>query len=94
VEDVDAGLAAPIENGGSIVVPPTDIPPGRFACVASPSGAVFLLFHEADEASAQDSPAGNGAIHWIELHSTDLTADVGWLSASFGLTSETMEMAD
>jgi len=76
VEDVDAGLKAAVANGGTMTVPPTDIPPGRFAGVCSPSGAHFLLFHEADEATAQNPPGGSdGAVHWVELHSTDLDAD-------------------
>lgn len=91
VADVDAGLAAAIENGGSMVVPPTDIPPGRFAGVASPSGAVFLLFHEADEASAENPGASNGAIHWVELHSTDLATDVAWMESSFGIGHQKMQ---
>ena len=94
VADVDAGLAAAIESGGSMVVPPADIPPGRFAGVASPSGAVFLLFHEADEASAENPGASNGAIHWVELHSTDLATDVAWMESSFGIGHQKMQMPD
>ena len=92
VEDVDAGVEAAVASGGKVVTPPTDIPPGRFSAVASPSGAVFLLFHEADEASAQNPPPGNGAIHWVELHSTDIDKDVEWLTKSFGLSTSTMDM--
>ena len=92
VEDVDAGTKAAVANGGAEVVPPTDIPPGRFSGVSSPSGAVFMLFHEADESTAQNPPAGDGAIHWVELHSTDVHADVAWLTSTFGLTTSEMPM--
>jgi len=92
VADVDAGTAAAVANGGQVVAPPMDIPPGRFSVVSSPSGGVFCLFHEADEATAQNPPAGEGAIHWVELHSTDITADVAWLKASFGFSTSEMSM--
>ncbi len=35
IEDVDAGVEAAVANGGKVVTPPTDIPPGRFSAVAS-----------------------------------------------------------
>ena len=92
VEDVDSGTEAAVANGGAVVVPPTDIPPGRFSGVSSPSGAVFMLFHEADESTAQNPPAGDGAIHWVELHSTDVDADIAWLTNSFGITTSEMPM--
>ena len=92
VEDVDAGVEAAVANGGNVVAPPTDIPPGRFSAVASPSGAVFLLFHEANEETAENPPPRNGAIHWVELHSTDIDKDIAWLTSSFGLTAGAMDM--
>jgi uncharacterized protein len=91
VDDVDASTAASAANGGSVLVPATDIPPGRFSVVTSPSGAAFCLFHEADE-SATNAPDGEGSIHWVELHSTSLDADLVWLKATFGFEFETMEM--
>jgi predicted enzyme related to lactoylglutathione lyase len=92
VEDVDAGVEAAVANGGKVVAPPTDIPPGRFSAVASPSSAVFLLFHEANEETAQNPRPGDGAIHWVELHSTDIDADIEWLTNAFGLTAGAMDM--
>ena len=45
VDDVDAEVKRVAAAGGSIKRPPTDIPNvGRFAVVADPGGAVFLLF--------------------------------------------------
>ncbi len=92
VDDVDARAAAAAANGGQILVPPTDIPPGRFSTVASPSGATFSLFHEADEATANNPPAGDGSIHWVELHSTDVDADVAWLKSTLGVGTQNMNM--
>ena len=91
VEDVDASTAAAVANGGKVLNPGTDIPPGRFSVVASPSGAALSLFRESGD-DAQNAPAGDGAIHWVELHSKDLDADVRWMTETFGLTSEAMPM--
>jgi len=91
VEDVDASTKTATDNGGTVLVSPMDIAPGRFATVQSPSGAVFNLFHEAD--GDRTNPADvDGTIHWVELHSTDLAADLAWLNTCFGLTTEVMDM--
>lgn len=90
VADVDQATRAAKANGGAIVVPPTDIPPGRFSVVTSPSGAALSLFHEADPAASENPPPGPGSIHWTELHSTDLDADLAWLRSTLGVTTEEM----
>ncbi len=41
VEDTDATVAKAQELGGTVLVPPTDIEPGRFAVLADNLGAVF-----------------------------------------------------
>lgn len=43
VADADQSVARVTELGGQVRVPPTDIPPGRFAVVADPAGAVFSV---------------------------------------------------
>lgn len=91
VEDVDAALATCLENGGTQRFPATDIPPGRFATVASPSGAVFHVFRESDD-RAENPGGGPGSIHWVELHSTNIDTDLTWLISTFGLRTDTMEM--
>lgn len=93
VEDVDAATKAAVANGGTQMVPPTDIPPGRFSSVTSPSGAAFSLFREADEASSHH-PGGEGSVHWVELHSKDVDADLAWLTKTFGFETSIMEMPD
>jgi hypothetical protein len=40
-DDTDATAAKAQELGGTVMVPPTDIPPGRFAAIVDPQGAVF-----------------------------------------------------
>jgi len=43
VEDCDATARLAVGNAGKIIVPPTDIPPGRFAILSDPQGAVFAV---------------------------------------------------
>src|SRR5260370_33131934 len=48
VEDVDAALPKLTAAGGKVYKAPTDIPGiGRFAAVADPYGAVFMLYRDA-----------------------------------------------
>lgn len=42
-EDTDATAAKCAELGGQVLVPPGDIPPGRFAVLQDPHGAVFSI---------------------------------------------------
>jgi predicted enzyme related to lactoylglutathione lyase len=42
-DDPDATAARCVELGGSVPAPPMDIPPGRFAVLADPQGAVFSV---------------------------------------------------
>ncbi len=44
VEDCDKGVALVEQLGGSLMVPPIEVPAGRFALVADPQGAPFSLF--------------------------------------------------
>jgi predicted enzyme related to lactoylglutathione lyase len=41
VEDTDATVAQVTERGGSVMVPPMEVPAGRFAILADPHGASF-----------------------------------------------------
>jgi predicted enzyme related to lactoylglutathione lyase len=43
VDDTDATVKKAQELGGSVLVPPMDIPPGRFAVVADDNGAHFAV---------------------------------------------------
>jgi predicted enzyme related to lactoylglutathione lyase len=43
VEDCDAAVARVEELGGKQMMAPTDVPPGRFATVTDPQGAVFSV---------------------------------------------------
>jgi predicted enzyme related to lactoylglutathione lyase len=52
VADTDAAVARCVELGGSVVVPATDIPPGRFAVVNDPQGGFFSVIALAIEPGA------------------------------------------
>jgi uncharacterized protein len=43
VDDTDASVSKATDLGATTLVPPTDIPPGRFAVLADPDGAVFAV---------------------------------------------------
>ena len=43
VEDADATMARATELGASVLLPPTDVPVGRFAILADPAGAAFTV---------------------------------------------------
>lgn len=43
VDDTDAAAAKAAELGGRVLVEPMDIPPGRFAVIADPTGAAFNI---------------------------------------------------
>jgi uncharacterized protein len=44
VADADAAAALVSDRGGTVTVPPTGVPTGRFAAMADPHGAAFGLF--------------------------------------------------
>ncbi len=48
VEDTDATAARCVELGGAAPVPPTDIPPGRFAVLNDPQGGTFSVIRPAE----------------------------------------------
>lgn len=91
VEDVAASTRAAVEAGGKEIHPPTDIPPGCFSVVESPSGAKLSLFHEADP-SAEHHPGGLGGVHWVELRSQSIDADLAWLKSVFNYETSEMPM--
>ncbi|MDG4827929.1 VOC family protein [Solwaraspora sp. WMMD1047] len=43
VEDADAAAARAEELGGTVAVPPNDLPQGRFAVLTDPQGAIFSV---------------------------------------------------
>lgn len=88
--DVD-GRATQVESaGGAIHRRPEDIPGvGRFAVVADPQGAVFVLFAPSAELpDATPDPNAPGATRWHELHARDGQAAFDFYSGQFGWTKD------
>jgi len=92
VDDVDASTKKSVENGGTELLAPNDIPPGRFSVVSTPSGASMALFHEADPDDSYHHDTAPGLVHWVELQSTNASADLAWLKSTFGFTTDEMPM--
>jgi hypothetical protein len=88
VEDVDAAAAKLAAAGGSVKRPGADIPRvGRFAVVADPQGAVFMLFRDAGgEPPPPPPPDAPGLVGWRELHAGDGAKAFDFYSGLFGWT--------
>lgn len=85
VDDVDAFSKRVAEAGGSVLVPPRDIPGvGRFSLVADPQGAVFYLFRPNGSAQPDDAPAAPGRICWHELNAVNLDTAYAFYAELFG----------
>ena len=96
VDDVDACAAKIAAGGGSVIQPPADIPTvGRFAVVADPQGAVFIIFkpNASGEVMAKPVPGTPGLVGWNELHAGDGIKAFDWYAQMFGWTvSHDMDM--
>ena len=87
VPDADAYAGKVTEAGGTLHSAGQDIPGvGRFAVVADPGGAVFVLFTPAP-GSPPPAPDGvPGHAGWRELMAADLERDWAFYSSLFGWT--------
>ena len=95
VPDVDASTAALKAAGGAVYRAPQDIPGvGRFAVVADPQGATFMLFKgSAEHGPAPAAPGTPGHVGWRELHAADGAKAFAFYSAQFGWSkAEAMDM--
>jgi predicted enzyme related to lactoylglutathione lyase len=95
VDDVDAMEARLLEAGGQVLRPAEDIPGvGRFAVVADPQCASFILFKPMPaDAPAMPPAEAPGTIGWHELRARDGAAAFGFYAALFGWTKgEALDM--
>ncbi|MCA8949383.1 MAG: VOC family protein [Planctomycetes bacterium] len=96
VDDVDATAAKIREHGGTVCVPPTDIPQtGRFAVVGDPQGAYFSIFKglPATQGADPDVPVP-GRVCWNELYTPDPEAAQKFYTGVFGWQPEPMDMGE
>ncbi|MFO1076777.1 MAG: VOC family protein [Planctomycetota bacterium] len=94
VADVDATAAKIQKLGGTVCVPPTDIPEtGRFAVVGDPQGAYFSIYKglPASQGFDPDLPVP-GRICWNELYTSDDAAGQAFYSEVFGWKGENKDM--
>ena len=94
VDDVDAFAQRVTAAGGAVRRPPEDIPGvGRFAVVADPDGAGFMLFRGVGEMPAPAAGGTAGHIGWHELHAGNGERAFAFYSGLFGWTkAEAMDM--
>jgi uncharacterized protein len=89
-DNVDAAAQKAVKLGGSIFQDPVDIPDvGRFAVVADPSGASFLLFK--NQGGEYRSPVAEGTpghIGWRELMSGNWEKAWDFYASMFGWTKD------
>lgn len=85
VADVDAMARRVSEAGGAVHRPPSDIPGvGRFAVVADPQGAMFMLFRGSGDPARELAANTPGTIGWHELHTTDWEGAFAFYQDLFG----------
>jgi uncharacterized protein len=97
VDDVDATTERVKRLGGTVYVPPSDIPNvGRFSVLADPQKAVFALFKSLQTSAAQlPEPDSAGHIGWHELLADDWQKAFGFYSELFGWQkSDAMPMGE
>jgi hypothetical protein len=95
VDDVDAVAKRVTQAGGTVHRGPEDIPGvGRFAVVADPHGASFMLFKGVTDAQPQPpAPGTPGHIGWHELQAGNGEKAFAFYSGLFGWSkAEAMDM--
>ncbi len=92
VDDVDQTAARIEKAGGSIHMPPQDIPGvGRFAFVTDPEGARFYIMKGAGDRTSNSFAATEpmvGHCAWNELETTDQAGAVVFYTEQFGWRQE------
>lgn len=96
VDDVDATAKQITELGGSVCVPPSDIPQtGRFAVVGDPTGAYFSIYKGLPESQGFDPDLPvPGRICWNEVYTTDLDKAQAFYTAVFGWQPQKKDMGE
>lgn len=86
VDDVDAAAAKITANGGSVHMPPTDLPGvGRMAMVGDPSDAIFYIMKgSSPEPSTAFKRMAHGHGEWNELYANDDQVALDFYGELFG----------
>ncbi|MCB9868742.1 MAG: VOC family protein [Planctomycetes bacterium] len=96
VDDVDATAELVKQHGGSVCVPPSDIPQtGRFAVVGDPCGATFSIYKGLPCAQGFDPDVPvPGRVCWNETYATDDDAAQAFYTAVFGWQPQSKDMGE
>jgi predicted enzyme related to lactoylglutathione lyase len=87
VNDVDAATARAQSKGGTVLVPPMDIPTvGRFSAVADPQGAVLMPFKPSGPEGGPPGMPAPGSFCWDELLTSDPEAATKFYPDIYGWT--------
>lgn len=95
--DVDGDAERLSAAGASVKRPPEDIPGvGRFAVMADPGGAIFMLLKgNSPEGMEAPAPTAPGHVGWHELYAGDFAADLAFYTGQFGWSrGEAMDMGE
>lgn len=95
VADVDATAARVAGLGGTVLMPPMDIPEvGRFAVIADPTGATLNIFKGVGTHGSKDSQARSAPGHfcWNELSTNDPAKSRAFYTALRGYGAMSMPM--
>ncbi len=95
VSNVDETVAKVKAKGGSVHLPPQDIPEvGRFSVIADPQGAAIAVFQPANEMDPKDT-SQPGQVSWNELYADDAKAALTFYGDLFGWTiQQEMDMGE
>jgi predicted enzyme related to lactoylglutathione lyase len=96
VADIDASAAAVGTLGGTLVVPPMDLPDdsGRIAFAVDPTGGFFALFQAGPNHFGSAIVNEPGAPTWHELNVRDVGTATAFYDALFGWTTSPMDPSD
>ncbi len=83
VDDVDAAIEKVSSAGGSIVQDSMEVPGGKIATAADPTGAVFGMWESGDFAGAGIVDE-HGTLNWTELMTNDLDSATVFYEHVFG----------
>ena len=87
-DDVDKTVAKAVELGAQAIVPGMDLPNGRMAVLADPTGAMFNLW-QSDEMPGWKVRDEHGSFSWAELGTRDKDRAQTFYNDVFGWTFET-----
>ncbi|MFA7639536.1 MAG: VOC family protein [Parvibaculum sp.] len=89
VDDVDGYAKRVVDAGGSVLREPADIPGIlRFAAVADPAGAAFVIFRGKGEPMQRPATGTQGTTGWHELVSGEVESTFAFYSGLFGWTKD------